>query len=222
MLLQCERDGPPPGEAARLAAGWLPPETLESLLELNELALGLLAEQAAAPAPAPALLRQVGEPCLRLDAAARRRAAGAPYLLVEAGFADLQRWRRAAQPQVGDADHVAYAAFFTVPGAVAAARLVLTYAWHLARVQPAAARLLLGMPSACAVLIGGCTLRHIHRLAELHPEWLRPRWPTRPQVWRALLLAAASGDARALERAHLHGLTLLAGEARGVGRAAGS
>jgi len=35
------------------------------------------------------------------------------------------------------------------------------------------------------------------------------------QVWRELLLAAASGEAPALERARLHGLTLLAADARG-------
>src|SRR5437763_16844725 len=42
-----------------------------------------------------------------------------------------------------------------------------------------------------------------------------PRWPTRVRVWRELLLAAAAGEAPALERARLHGLTLLAAEARG-------
>jgi hypothetical protein len=35
------------------------------------------------------------------------------------------------------------------------------------------------------------------------------------QVWRELLLAAASGEALVLERARLHGLTLLAADARG-------
>ncbi|HXO15764.1 MAG TPA: hypothetical protein VN835_05430, partial [Steroidobacteraceae bacterium] len=60
MLLQCETEAA--GEGASLVAGWLRPETLESLLELNELCLALLAEQAAArTAPASLLLRQVGE-----------------------------------------------------------------------------------------------------------------------------------------------------------------
>ena len=92
---------------------------------------------------------------------------------------------------------------------------MLTYAWHLARSQSAAARLLLGMPDPCAALIAHLGLRQIQALAEAHPEWLRPRWPTRVRVWRELLLAAAAGEALALERARLHGLTLLAAEARG-------
>jgi hypothetical protein len=215
MLLQCGTDGGPVSEGARLAASWLRPETLETLVELNELCLALLAEQAAVPAAPPlVLLRQVGDLWRTLDGPARRRAAGCPYLLLDAGFADPERWRRAALPQVGDAGPSAYGAFFTVPGTVAVGRLLFTYAWHLARTQVAAARLLLGTPPACATLIGSCTLRQMHALAERHPEWLRPRWPGRAQVWRELLLAAGSGEARELERARLHGLTLLAAEAR--------
>jgi hypothetical protein len=194
----------------------LHPETLESLLELNELCLALLAEQAAArTAPASLLLREVAELWRVLDAAARRRAATCPYLLVDAGFADPLRWRRPSALGVGDTGQPAYATFFTVPGATEVARLVFTYAWHLARSQSAAARLLLGMSAPCAALIGHCSLRQIHALAETHQAWLKPRWPARVQVWRELLLAAASGEAPVLERARLHGLTLLAADARG-------
>jgi hypothetical protein len=172
----------------------LRPETLESLLELNELCLALLAEQAAArPLQSSPLLRQFGELWPVLDPAARRRAAGCPYLLLDAGFADPVRWRQPAALGVGDSGNSSYVTFFTLPVAVEVARLVFTYAWHLARSQSAAARLLLGMPAGCATLIAHWSLRQIQALAEAHPEWLRPRWPTRVQVWRELLLAAEAG-----------------------------
>jgi len=216
MLLQCETHDGAAGEAWDLAGGWLHPETLESLVELNELCLGLFAEQAAVRCAQPSLLlRQVGELWRALDIAARRRAAACPYLLVDAGFADPQRWRRPAPLGVGDAGEAAYGTFFTVPGTIEVARLVFTYAWHLARAHGAAARLLLGMSAPCAALIGHLSLRQLHSLAETHQAWLRPRWPARVQVWRELLLAAASGEAPVLERARLHGLTLLAADARG-------
>jgi hypothetical protein len=214
MLLQCGMDGGPAGEEERLTASWLRAGTLESLTELNELSLALLAEQAAGGgAQPPGLLREVSVLWRALDAPGRRRAAACPYLLLDGGFADRERWRQPA-PQVGDSSRPARAAFFTVPGTIEVARLLFTYAWYLARVEGAAARLLLGMPPGCAALIGACTLRHIHTLAERHPEWLRPRWPAHPEVWRELLLAAASGETRALELARLHGLTMLAAEAR--------
>src|SRR5205814_1879468 len=95
MLMHCETEDGSAGQGAGLAAGWLRPETLETLIELNELCLALVAEQAVSRgAPASPLLRQVAELWQVLDPAARRRAAGCPYLLVDAGFADPVRWRQ--------------------------------------------------------------------------------------------------------------------------------
>jgi len=211
MLLQCETDHGAPVAAAV----WLGPETLASLLELNELCLALLAEQAAVRgAAASALLGQIGELWRGLDATARRRAATCPYLLLDAGFADPLRWRLPSAPQVGDAGHGGYSTFFSVPAAAEVARLVFTYAWHLARSHSCAARLLLGMPAPSSALIGHYTLCQIQTLAQSHSGWLRPRWPAHVQWWRELLLAAASGELPPLERARLRGLTMLAAEAR--------
>jgi hypothetical protein len=197
------------------ADGWLCRGTLASLTVLNELSLGMLAEQAAVRgASGSLLLHLIAELWRSLDASGRRRAAGCPYLLVDAGFADPLRWQSSRAPQIGDAGDGAYAGFFTVPCATEVARLVFTYAWHLARSHEAAARLLLGMPAPTAAAINDYTLRQIHTLAESHTQWLTPRWPTRVQVWRELLLAAASGEPLVLERARLRGLTLLAADAR--------
>jgi hypothetical protein len=214
MLLHCERDaaeGGTTGESAWLRAG-----TLDSLTELNELCLALLAGQAEiGGGPASALLQPLAAEWRALDGAARHRAAACPYLLLDAGFADPARWRSARTPQqVADASLERYVCYFSLPAAAEVARLVFIFAWHLARSQPAAARLLLGMPAPSAALIGRYTLRQVQALAEAHPEWLRPRWPTRVQVWRELLAAAASGDSPALERARLRGVTLLAAAAR--------
>lgn len=215
MLLQCETDHGARLARAGSAAVWLGPETLGSLLELNELCLALLAEQAAVRGAAGGmLLRQIGELCRGLDADARRRAAGCPYLLLDAGFADPLRWRLPSAAQVGDAGHGGYSAFFTVPAAAEVARLVFTYAWHLARSHSCAAQLLLGMPAPSSALIGHYTLCQIQALAQSHCGWLRPRWPARVELWRELLLAAASGEVAALERARLRGLTMLAAEVR--------
>jgi hypothetical protein len=212
MLLQCEMEN---GAPAGGALAWLREGTLESLVELNESCLTLLAEQAAVRTVPPSpLLRQVGELWRMLDGAARRRAAACPYLLLDAGFADAVRWRPPPAQQVGDAGRALYTSYFTVPGATHVARLVFTYAWHLARSQGPAARVLLGMPAPCAALIGHRTLGYMQALAETRPDWLKPRWPARVQIWRDLLVAAGSGEGAALERARLRGLTLLAAEVR--------
>ena len=215
MLLRCEMEAGAEGEQSGLAASWLRTETFESLVELNEQCLELFAEQAEVrAAQTNLLLRQIGELWRTLDAGARHRAAACPYLLVDAGFADPHRWHAAAAHHVGDRDLFSYVGFFTVGRAPGVARLVFTYAWYLARTHNADARVILGMPAHCTHAISACTLRQIHDLADRHPEWLKPRWPARVKVWRALLLAAASGEGVALERARLHGLRLLAADAR--------
>jgi hypothetical protein len=215
MLLHCGTDEELIGELAGLTTSWLRSEAFDSLVELNGQCLELLAEQALAQsAQSNLLLRQVGEIWRTLDAAARRRAAACPYLLVDAGFADPSRWRWIEGRHVSEAAPAPYPSFFTVPRALTVARQVFMYAWHLARSRNAAAQLLLGVPTHCTHLISACTLPQIHELAERHPEWMRPRWPNRVKVWRELLLAAASGEVVALENARMHGLQLLAAECR--------
>ncbi|MFO7277099.1 MAG: hypothetical protein DIU56_008715 [Pseudomonadota bacterium] len=204
------------GARSRVVHSWLRPETLESLAELNEQCLELLCDQARAehaPAAQP-LLTELSDLWKTFDAAARRRAATCPYLIVDAGFADARRWSWARGQEVHDGPGALAPAFFTVPRAPHVTRLVFTYAWHLARSPGPAARLLLGMSARCAELIAGCSLRHIAELAERYPEWLQPRWPSRVMVWRELLIASIAEDEEALERARLRGVQLLAAELR--------
>jgi hypothetical protein len=215
MVLRRATDVDLVGELANLTNSGLRSEALDSLADLNGQCLELLAEQALAqPAQSNMLLRQVGELWRTLDEEARRRAASCPYLLVDAGFADPSRWRWLEGQYVSEAAPASHTSFFTVPRALGVARQVFMYAWHLARSKNTSAQVLLGMPTQCTHLISACTLPQIHELAELHPEWMRPRWPTRVKVWRDLLLAAASGEVVALENARMHGLQLLAAECR--------
>jgi len=220
------------GEPLWSARGWLHAETLQSLAEVNEQCLELMCEQAAVRQGAgggsrgeadgfarggrpAAIFVQLRELWSELDPAARRRAAHCPCLLVDAGFAEAGRWTRVLGGEVHDeARFGAASPCFTVPRAVAVTRLVVTYAWHLARSQMAAARLLLGLSERCAELIGGCTLSQVTRVAESHVQWLAPRWVDRVAVWRELLATASSGEHAALERIHMRGVQLLAADAR--------
>jgi hypothetical protein len=106
--------------------------------------------------------------------------------------------------------------YFTLQQTRSVARVVFTYAWHLARSQNAAARLLLGMSAHVARLVAVCTIRQIHELAEGHPEWLHPRWANRPRFWRELLVSANTGDSNAMEQARMRGLQLMAAEQRAL------
>jgi hypothetical protein len=176
---------------------WLGAATLESVAEVNEQVLALLREQCRVAAPQPALIRDVSSLMLSLDAKALRCAAASAVLLVDAQFADARLWSETI-----------------IGGTVAVMRLVVTHAWHLARSEPAAARLLLGLSAANVAVIGGCTLSRLTHLAEARTQWLRPRWESRPQVWCNLLQTAGAGDSGAVERLRVRAVRLLAADAQ--------
>jgi hypothetical protein len=206
-------------EAVWTTRSWLPVETLAALAAINEQCLTLMCEQAAALAPGEGhrLWGELHSLWCGLDAAARGRAAECPCLLIDCGFLDAARWGSAHVSEVHDQERTV-AGFFTVAHTSEVARVVLAYAWHLVRSQPAAARLLLGVSAHCAQRIAACPLPRMMELAQIRAHWLQPRWADRPQVWRRLLLAASSSDPAALEEIRLRALPLLAADVRAQAR----
>lgn len=210
-----DRDSGPQGRAWERPF-WLRPAMLASLAELNEQYLDLIAVQAMTSAASCAhpLLRELRPLLLVLDPGGRRRAASCPYSLVDAGFADPQRWLWARGYRVSDAECMPVEHYLPVPQAISLARLFFTYAWHLARSHGSAARMLLGMASHTAEVLATYTLRQMTELAEVHPHWMQPRWPAHTRMWHELLGAAMKGESPLLEQARMRGVQLLAAQVR--------
>lgn len=200
--------------AARI---WVPEalledETFAPVVEINEQALAALQQLALAGEGSRwPLLRELRSLWQELDGAALGRAARCPYVLLDAGFADPCRWLAARGREVCDVQRPE--ALFAPREALPIARLLLIYAWHLARTRRLAARFVLGMSASGAEALAGCTLAQITRVAEGRPDWLVPRWPQRLDAWRQLLQAALGDESAGLEQAQLRGLQMLAGEA---------
>jgi hypothetical protein len=198
--------------------------------EINQQMLAILCECASArpagapglPArPLPRLVAVLRELWCSLDASARRRLALCPYLLLDGGFSAPERWQRAAAGGLGVMDGAGAGGYFSSRAGVALLRRTFVLAWHLARSNALAARILLGLSPECAERIAACPLAELEALAELGPVWVVPRWELQPQVWRQMLQAARSERPAALRAVQLRGLQLLAadGEQRGGGAA---
>lgn len=191
--------------------GQSPSEMLRALKELNFQCLELLAVQARAGCGREFPLGKLAELWNSLDGEARARAVDYPYLLFDAGFADPQRWRQPAEPQVNEERSGPLEAFFTVPGAAQVAHQIFVHAWLAAREYPTNAILTLAMHPQCVKVMAAHTAVSLHRTVERHWKWLRPRWLDKPQFWQELLLGGLEGgEARA--NALLHGLRLLTAE----------
>jgi hypothetical protein len=214
-----------PRVAAREAGGALDDDTLRQVAELNLRGLRVLRASLDADAPQPVAVAVLEAAWRALDDAALQRLATCPWLLFDAHFDDVARWRRAFLPGVHEA-HSGGApcmpAAAPVDEAARFRRLVLHYAWHLARAAPLAAALVLGMPAETRALLRTQGLNAIDAFAAEAGDWVRLRWDHLPAAWAPLLQAAAAGDAAALHQAQLHGLQRIAGACRAAsGRAAG-
>jgi hypothetical protein len=179
------------------------------LAEINSQCLDMLCALAAAGQVAAPLGADIAPLWRRLTPEARQRLAAAPYLLADAGFSDDSRWRRLQAGSVNDQQRELPASVFNAKSATTFTRRVLVFGWHLARSQPSAARLALGMTPSCLSLIAALRLQDLDRIGELHPGWVRPRWEAHPEIWRNMLLAALQGNAAALQQSKLRGIQLL-------------
>jgi hypothetical protein len=177
------------------------------LAEINAYALELIAAPARAdPVRDEALLvAELREAWRALSPDALRRIASAPYLLVDAGFGDGSAW--AAGWRVHDGGTRPW-----FPGEAAArlASLCLTWAWHLARTDALAARLLLGAAPEAVQRLAVASLSEIAELQPACASRIRPRWADRPAIWQALLRSA--GEVELFPSVRLRGLQLIAAE----------
>lgn len=206
MAIQVAGSGRPPW-----AAGWLDDGSLDAVADINLQCIDLLAAMAGKDERLCPTLFAGQAACWRdLPAAARQRLASSPWLLVDAGFDDLPRWRSLEQHMVHDLP-VQYAEPVFVGERVEDfIRQVLMLGWHFARAERQLARVVLGMSAACAERIAKLRLADLNWLAEHRPGWVRPRWERQPQVWRHLLMAARNPTSTALAQVSLRGLQLMA------------
>jgi hypothetical protein len=195
---------------------WLQAETFPSLVDFNEQFLKLVVAQTAAPiAQHPSsIFTELRPLLLSLDSGSLRRVASCPYLLLDAGFADSQRWLSAVKHQVSDvpAQEMPRVSDF-IPLRVLA-RVVFTFAWHMSRAQVRTARMILGMTERTAEVFNTLTLLQVAAIAEQYPYWIQPRWPQHRRMWRDLLSGALAGDGPLLENARMRGVQLLAADVR--------
>jgi hypothetical protein len=183
---------------------------LEPLADINLQLLDALLESAAEGAPRSRLCGELRADWLRLTGDGCRRLASCPYLLLDAAFAEPVYWSAVLVPGVREQSVPGSGRASDVCLAAGLVRRALVLAWHLARSNPLAARIALGMSDSCTTLVAQCRLGDLELLAEQRPEWIRPRWEDRPDIWRSLLRAAVTDREAPLRQLQLRGLQLLA------------
>jgi hypothetical protein len=154
------------------------------------------------------ILAQLRSEWRQLSPPALQRLACCPYLLLDAGFAAPARWRAVLADRVQDAGAPPGQRDWLVSGELARRSLLL--AWHLARSNPLAACIALGMHADCTGLIAAGSLQQLELIANHRPGWVRARWDQRVDIWRQLLQAASGEPTGRLRQLQLRGLQLMA------------
>lgn len=137
---------------------------------------------------------------LALDGSQRHRLAAQPLLLFGIGFEDGARWQvLTAEVLAADSPRrIAESRPRTV--SLVYARLLVHYAWHLARTAPLTAGLVAGMAGVSAAALRAVHVEHLDALADRSVQWLRPRWMDAPSLWDDLLRAARCEGGAGLAR----------------------
>lgn len=186
-------------------------DALAPICEINEQCLQMLVNASRhAQLSSDSFLYHLFSLVSPLDDAAIATASRFPFLLVDFGFRDLHWWRKvAAKPVRADVDR-SWLVPFPRATATKLARATLMLAWHTARTDAEATRVLLGISPPVSEAISTLRLRDIDRISDRHFRRLRPRWEDRPAVWRQLLSCSRETDVDAAHEFVLHALQLTA------------
>ena len=184
-------------------------EALKLLQEVNGRLLDLLALASQLPTEVHLPLAvELSDVLKKMDSAARARAAACPFLLVDGGFQDLERWSRV---RWGAEPVEARAECFPRPQALELAHMTFMLAWSLVRSNRNAACTMLGLSPGCTQVIGDLRLQDLQRIAVNHSAWIRPRWEARPDVWRRLLRMSDQPESRSSAVGNIRELYLFFG-----------
>ena len=168
---------------------WLSEDVLHPLWELNGQFLQRLLKCVPPEQPSLTLACTLRRQLITLKAPTRERLARGP-LLLDAGFADKQRWMRALENRgrtAQDDSTPAPPPWLPREDAVLLSRSTGLLAWHVVRSHPELAEWLLGISPPCATFFTALGLAELQELSERYCDWLRPRWEDHPDVWHVLI-----------------------------------
>ena len=202
---------PPPSGPTLRRSNSGPP--LNGVHEVNERCIEMLMSAARSEQTQSfALVSELRELLRSADRSMRQRAAQVSFLLVDMEFGNPDFWHVACSHPGQQLKTPLWRGSFPRGSAIQLAHATLMLAWNSLRTDPSTARILLGMARSVSELIARLKFEEIERIAHKRFRHVRPRWDDRPAVWRRLLLAAQSDDAKLLGAVNLHALQLLTGE----------
>ncbi len=127
----------------------------------------------------------------RLTLDERKKAARCGVFLADVNFIDFACWREVALDSESTRSTEPLRAWLSIEESRSLAHSVLLVAWYLIHANPAVARVLLGMSGSGVAAYRELSIADLAHVARSHPEWVRPRWADRLDVWTELVAGAS-------------------------------
>lgn len=165
------------------------------LIELNQDCLLALRAAARVTEPVAAhhrFMQALAAEWTALDDRALARLAGAPFTLLDGGLRTISSWIDGAPLGVRDGGQLSDGACFAPATGRILLRRLLAFGWHVARIQPRLARLLLGCDGPAVAALADCSLAQLDAQAEARGHELSVRWVGHTEYWRKLLATASA------------------------------
>jgi hypothetical protein len=169
-------------------------QVLDAVSAVNSQLLDALVESARTDAPGFPLNESLRRRVARLGLEERRRSAGCRVFLVDANFVEFSCWREMALPSETARSTETLPPWLPIEESRSLAYSALLLAWYVIHADPVVARVLLGMSASGVLAYRKLTIGDLAQLARCRPDCVRPRWPTRADVWAQLIEEAGGAE----------------------------
>jgi hypothetical protein len=187
-------------------------QALDADSAVNSQLLDALVESARRDASGFPLDESLRSRMARLSLEERRRAAGCRVFLVDAKFVEFSCWREMALPSETALLTGTLPPWLPIEESRSLAYSALLLAWYVIHADPVVARVLLGMSASGVLAYRKLTIGDLAQLARCRPDCVRPRWPTRADVWAQLIEEAGVAQPEELRWATLRCLEVSLGD----------
>jgi hypothetical protein len=140
------------------------------------------------------LVQSLRAPFAALTAEHIHQAPSCGVLLADAGFTDVERWRRLSEPSELAPSVDPAPDWLGREHAIVLSYAILMVAWHVVHTAPAAAGVLLGMSQPVLAFFRQLDTADLARIARHHSGLIRPRWVDRPDLWRSMVESDCDTD----------------------------
>jgi hypothetical protein len=187
-------------------------QVLDAVSAVNSQLLDALVESARRDAPGFPLNESLRGCVATLSLEERRRAAGCGVFLVDAHFVEFSCWREMALPSETALSTGTLPPWLPIEESRSLAYSALLLAWYVIHANPAVARVLLGLSASGVLAYRKLTIGDLAQVARCSPDCVRPRWPTRADVWAQLIEEAGGAEPRESRSGTLRCLEVSAGD----------